>query len=188
VLEVTGNGGHRFNTHKMDPTIRYAATTADGWDAPGGEADLRNRVTVSYRDKRGELTSSTYTTTVPELDQWGLARDAELINLRDEIGVTTNMVDRIGNQVLAQVSRPPQAGTLTVARPILDMWSGRRVWPWQIKPGYLISVSDLDIDPQPITEVSYRDSDGSASLTIGQPVLSTEQVVAIYSQRKKARA
>ena len=189
VLEVTGNGKHRFNVNRAataDPA-RYLASTIDGWDSPGGEADLRNRVTVSWRDKVNELQTSFYTTAVPALDQWGIVRDAELINLQDELG-SQAQADRIGGQVLADVSEPPTAGSLTVARPIVDMWTGRRVWPWEIQPGYGILISDLDIDKQLITEVAYRDSDMSATLTIGQPELSTDQIVAIYSKRKKRRA
>jgi len=189
VLEVTGSGKHRFNVNKWDDaaTPRYLATTEDGWDAPGGESDLRNRVTVSWRDKIGELQTSTYTTTVPALDQWGIVRDAELINLQDELG-SPAQADRIGTQAITQVSKPPQAGTLTVAQPIVDMWSGRKVWPWEIQPGYGILIADLDIGMQPVTEVSYRDSDMSSTLTIGLPELTTDQLVAIYSKRKKRRA
>ena len=188
VLEVTGSGNHRFNLNRYQTAAppRYAASTADGWDAPGGEADLRNRVVIAWRDKSGEKQTSTYTGTVPELDQWGITRDADLINLADEMGSQAN-ADRIGGQALTQVTEPPVSGTLTIARPILDMYAGRWVYPWEIRPGYDIIVSDIEMPAQTITEVAYRDSDASASLTVGEPELSTDQLVAMFSQRRRRR-
>jgi hypothetical protein len=177
VLESNAAGLHRLDVRRWTTAVRYEADTSDGFSAPGGEMDLANSLRIYWTDKTGVTQSSTYTTTVDELNQWGRTRDADPIELGAEVG-TQGAADRIGAGLLAQIAAVPFAGTLTLARPIWDRLRGRSVMPWEIEPGYLLSIRDLPNAPAVrLTEVSYSDDSASATLTLGTPVMSTEELV-----------
>lgn len=168
---------HWFELGRWPTTPRYEADTSGGWSQPGGELDLSNSVELRWTDRRGREQSKTYTTSVPELDQWARTRDADPVRLGDEVG-SENAADRIAAGILAQIITVPFSGTLTVDRPVRDLLTGGVAWPWEIEPGHLVAVRDLDGPPMRLTEMSYRDSDGAAALTLGTPVLTTEDLVA----------
>ncbi len=78
---------------------------------------------------------------VAELSAIGLTRE-EFIDLGDEMG-TLNNARTVGDNFLNEHRYPPNAGTLTVSRPILDNDTGRMVMPWEIVPGHLIRVGGV---------------------------------------------
>ena len=176
VGEANAAGLHRFTLRRWPTDVRYEADSIDGWSQPGGEVNLSNSLRMFWTNRRGKVQSSTYSTTVAELDQWSRVRDAEPVTLAAELG-SQAAADRIGPELLAQLATTPFAGTLTVARPIRDLYTGRSVMPWEIVPGYLVNVRDVDGPPMRLTEMSYRDSDQAATLTLGTPVYSMEELV-----------
>ena len=183
VGESGANGLHRFALRRWPTDVRYEADSIDGWSQPGGESNLSNSVRVFWNDRRGRPQSSTYGTVVAALDQWERTRDAEPVTLGSEVG-TQAAADRVGAALLAQIASVPYSGTLTVARPIRDLYTGRSVMPWEIEPGYLLNVRDIDAPPQRLTEVTYSDADQSAACTLGTPVYSTEELVAKLVRRR----
>ena len=63
-------------------------------------------------------------------------------DLGDEIASSENAT-QVGDQFLDGHAAPPNAGTLTVARPIYDHERGTRIMPWEIRPGTLIRVRGI---------------------------------------------
>lgn len=183
LLEHTGNG-YRFNYRLWPTTSRYEVSTArDGFDAPGGEVDLCNRIAVYWTDAKGARQTTIVTSVVPALDAVGRVRDAEPIELESGRGSTAN-AQLIGERTLAAKNKPPRAGTATVARWVLDRDTGRMVGPWEIEAGHLVRVRETGEDLR-LTEVEYSDESCSATLTLGTPVLTEEQRIAQLSSSKR---
>jgi len=181
--DVTGL--HSFAYRGWGSGPRYEADTVDGWSQPGGESDLCNRIMVAWTDKAGRAQATVASITVPALNALGRVRDAEPAEIGRELG-SAAAANRIGQRLLEEAVDPPVAGTLTVARPIRDLTTGRMVLPHEIEPGYKVAVRDIDLT-LPCTEVTYRDSDQSATLTLGRPVLSREQLLLRTSRQRRRR-
>ena len=183
ILEHTGNG-YRFNYRPWPTAPRYEISAAlDGFDAPGGDVDLCNRIAVYWTDHRGRRRSRIVTASVPALDAAGRTRDAEPIELEDGRGSAAN-AQRIGEQTLAAKNTPPKAGTATVSRWILDRDTGRMVAPWEIETGYMVRVRETGDDLR-LTEIEYDDEAAASTLTLGEPVLTEDQRIARLSKPKR---
>jgi hypothetical protein len=183
VSESNPQGKHRFNLRQWPTDVRYEATTADGWDSPGAEQDLGTDVRVTWVDANGAPQTYTVQTAVPVLDQWGRRRDAVSIDLGSETG-SLAAATTIAAAFNTAMAAAPFAGTLTVARPIRDLYMGREIEPWEIQPGYLVNVRDIAGPPMQLTEMSYRDSEQMATLTLGTPVFDVDQMVANLARRR----
>ena len=183
VLESNPQGKHRFNLRRWPTDVRYEADTSDGWDSPGSEQDLATDVRVTWIDGAGVVQTYTVQSAVPELDQWGRRRDVAAIDLGSEAGSLV-AATAVVNAINANMAAVPHAGTLTVARPIRDLYLGRDVEPWEIQPGYLVNVRDVDGPPMRLTEMSYHDSELMASLTLGTPAFSIDNLVAKLARRR----
>ena len=141
VWESNSAGLYRFVWRAWPTTVRYVASTVDGLDSPGSAADLYNAVRVRYRDSGGQVKTIRRTSSVPVLTTAGLTREG-YIDLGDEVGSLAN-AQQAGDKFLMEHGYAPNAGRLTVARPIQDLYTGRMVQPWEIVPGNLIRVSGI---------------------------------------------
>jgi hypothetical protein len=139
--ESNSVGLYRFEWTTWPTNVRYEADVTDGYDAPGSADGLYNAVRVRWRDAKGAIRSTRRTASVPALTAAGLTREAS-IDLGDNVGSQAE-ANQAGDQFLAEHTYAPNAGTLTVARPILDQISGRMVAPWDIKAGELIRVRGI---------------------------------------------
>lgn len=183
VLESNTIGLHRFNYRAWPATPRYEISTRDGYSAPGGEVDLCNRVSVYWTDAQGRSQSTIVTSVVEALG--GRTRDAEPITLPAGLGSAANAA-RIGAQVLASKSGRARAASAKVRRPIIDHLTHSTVMPWEIEPGYMVRVRETGEDLR-LTEMEYDDDECATTLTLGEPVLSTEQRVArLWATTRKA--
>jgi hypothetical protein len=138
VWESNTAGKYRFEYIPWPTTVRYEATVVDGFDSPGSATELYNAVSVRWRESSGRIRNTRRTQTIQSLTDAGLTRQA-YIDISDDMGSATNAI-YVGDNFLAEHRYPPNAGTLTVGRPILDNLTGRMVMPWEIVPGYLIRV------------------------------------------------
>lgn len=136
--ETTPAGKWRFFYGPWPTHVRYDADISDGFDSPGSATDLYNEVQVRWLDPAGKMRATIRTSTVPVLNAAGMVRTA-FIDISDELGTEAN-AQRVGDNFLLEHQYPPNAGTLTVARAILDLDQGRMVQPWEINPGNLIRV------------------------------------------------
>lgn len=136
--ESNAVGKHRFEWTLWPTQVRYEADVLDGFDSPGSAVDLYNGVQVRWREQSGQIRVTHRTAIVPILADAQLTREA-IIDLGDNIGSTAAAI-QVGDTFLADHTYPPNAGRLTVARPVLDLLTGRMTPPWEIKAGELIRV------------------------------------------------
>jgi hypothetical protein len=120
--------------------VRYEVDLTD-IDAPAAAADLFDGVRVRYRDTDGTVQLPKFTQTVPELVRAGFSRTG-FLDLGDEPGSAANAAQAAAG-FLAEHKFPPNAGRLTVDRPIADLQLGRYVDPWEVRPGHLIAVRGI---------------------------------------------
>jgi hypothetical protein len=173
-------GKYRFNWRSWPSTIRYEASAEDGFTSTGSAADLYNSVLVRYRDALGQVRTVQRTQTVQLLTDADVDREG-FIDLGVEASTEGNAI-QVGDQFLAEHQSAPASGRLTVAHPILDYVTGRMVMPWEIRPGYLIRIPDLN--PRPavldatdrdgssvfrIVSVDYSTSDAAAAVELDSP-------------------
>lgn len=183
------NGKARFEYIPWPSTVRYDATTEDGFDAPSSASDLYNRVRVRWLDPGNFIRHTVRTQTVQELSDAGLTREA-YIDISDEMGSPT-MATYVGDNFLNEHRYPPNAGTLRIARPISDNDTGRTVMPWEILPGHLIRVRGVQprvdaLNPTNrdgvtvfrVISVDFSASDGVATLELDSYVRSITRVLA----------
>jgi len=178
VLASTTPGKRVFNYRRWPglDSPRYEVTTRDGYSRPGSDQGQCNRLIVSYTDKEGHANTETVTAVVPDLDSKGRIRHAEGIALP---GVSDeSSAQAIGAQTLAAINANAVTSMrVTVKRPVLDLYYGQLVQPWEIEPGYPARVRETG-DVQRLTQMTYQwDDNGTsqADLTLGLPVLSPAQ-------------
>lgn len=192
---------HRFEWSQWPTSVRYEADATDGFVSPGGAGDLYNSVLVRYLDPAGEIRTVRRTQTVAVLTAAGLTREA-FVDLGDETGVTLTQAQRAGDQYLAEHAYPPNAGTLTVGRPIVDLLTGRMVQPWEIRPGSLIRVRGVlprvdALNPAStgrdgitifrIVATTYRAASAAAELELDSYPASTARALADLQRRPVTR-
>lgn len=136
--ESNSAGRHRFEWAPWPTAVRYEADVTDGFDSPGSADGVYNAVRVRWRGPDGQILSTRRTSTVPALVAAGITREAQ-VDLGDELGSRTN-AQQTGDKFLAEHATAPNAGRLTIARPITDLYTGARVQPFEIKAGELIRV------------------------------------------------
>ncbi|GAB2951836.1 hypothetical protein GCM10027280_45280 [Micromonospora polyrhachis] len=188
VWERGPTGRYRFEFVPTPSQVRYEASVVDGYDSQGSADGLYNRVTVLWRDSGGHIRTTERTATVPLLDAAGLIRQGR-IDLGSAVGSVAD-AQRAGDQWLADRRYPPNAGRLRIARPILDLQTGRMVQPWEIRPG-LIRVRGILPRPDALNTsvrdgvtvfrvrgVEYRASDGAAVLDLDSYAPSTPRLLA----------
>lgn len=188
--ESNDAGKNRFEFVAWPTAPRYEADITDGFDSPGSADGLYNAVRVRWRDEAGQIKSTRRTSTVAVLTAAGLTREA-IVDMGDDLGNSANAV-KAGDQFLAEHQLPPNAGRLTIARPVLDIVSGRVVMPWEIKAGELIRVRGLPtrvdvINPAltrdgitvfRIVAVEYATATAAATLELDSYVPSTARTLA----------
>ena len=198
VWEDTG-AGNRFEFISIPTTVRYEADVNDGYDSPGSGGDLYNQVTVRWKDSRGYVHTTLRTQTVQVLDDAGLTRRAH-VDLGDEIGSSANAI-QVGDNFLIEHKAVPNAGRLTVARPIHDRQTGRWVMPWEIVPGELIRVRGVQPNPfslynserdgvtvMLIKSMEFGASSGTATLELDVFTRTQARAIAeLVRERKKRR-
>lgn len=139
--ESNAAGKFRFEWTAWPTKVRYETDVLDGYTAPGSADGLYNAVNVRWRDTRGRVRSTRVTAAVPVLDTEGIVREASL-DLGDDLGSAAEAT-QAGQQYLAEHATAPNAGRLTIGRPVLDLVRGRMAQPWEIKAGELIRVRGI---------------------------------------------
>ncbi len=187
--ESTATGKYRFEWSPWPTTVRYEASAIGGYSSTGSADGLYNAVRVRYRDAAGQILTVRRTSTVAELTAAGITREASL-DLGDELGTAANAT-QVGDQFLAQHAHAPNAGRLTIDRPILDLITGQMLMPWEIRPGNLIRVHGIipridalnasardGVTVFKIVATEFRASDGAAELELDSNPLGTSRSLA----------
>lgn len=182
------SGKFQFEWQPIPTQVRYEADLIDGYESTGSIDTVYNQVSVRWSEATGRSRSTLVTSFVGVLDDAGVVRRGQ-IDLGDEVG-TAESAQRAGEQWLIDRATATNAGRLRIARPILDLVSGRMVMPWEIRPG-LIRVKGIQPHPD-VLNVSTRDgvttfriighdfsaSDGAATLELDSYPPSLAHVVA----------
>jgi len=197
---VWGKGPDGWETElRQAPTrVRYEASTVDGFSAPTPSTEVYNAVDVRWKDVIGQTQITRVTSSVPALDAVSIVRSTT-IDLADELGSADQATAR-GITFLQDHAVPPNAGTLTVARPIYDGETGRWVKPWNIRPGALIRVRGIQPTPDTlnatspdgvtvfrIAVASYDDDARRAVLELDTYLLDQQQAIAQLYKRGRRR-
>ncbi len=187
--ERTSSGLYRFEWRQWPSTVRYEASAVDGFEAPGSAVDLYNYVSIRWVGAQGRVRHSRRTQTVPVLDDAGLIREG-YIDLKFDAGSSANAI-QAGDEFLAEHATPLTRGTLTVARPIFDRELGRMVDPWELRPGSLIRVRDVQasvdalnatardgVSVFKVVSVSFSAADAAAVLELDDFEVTTARLLA----------
>lgn len=187
--ERNAAGKYRFEWVARPSTVRYEADTLfDLYESQGSGGGLYDSVTVRWRDSAGRIQTTTRTSTVPALTAAGLSRQGQ-IDLGTDVGSLAN-AQRAGDQWLAEHQFPPNAGRLRIARPIVDVQTGRMVMPWELRPGLIrvkgvqpridaLNASNRDgVTIFRIVSAEYRAADGAVTLELDSYARSTPRLVA----------
>ncbi|MGA4726298.1 hypothetical protein ACPB67_02660 [Micromonospora taraxaci] len=186
-------GLYRFEFVPVPTVVRYEADAVDGYDSQGSADGLYNAVSVRWRDSKGVPQVTVRTSTVPALTDAGLTRQGS-IDLGSDLG-SLAAAQRAGDQWLADRRVTPNAGRLRIARPILDLQTGRMVMPWEIRPG-LIRVRGILPRPDALNATTrdgvtvfrivggeFRASDAAVTLDLDSYAPSTAQQLATTRQQ-----
>jgi hypothetical protein len=146
----------RFNWRPWPVTIRYDATAFDGYNSPISAADVYDQVLVRWKQADGRIRTWSMSQAVPILTAAGFHRTG-FIDLSDNVG-SANNATQSGQQFLNDHATPANSGTLTISRPILDRYTGRYVYPWEVRPGYLVRIRGVE----PQVDMLNLDRDGSS--------------------------
>ncbi len=106
------------------------------------EVDQYNRAVARWRSPVGNLRITVATQTIPEMDAVGRVR-----TFWQDLSNTTGDEDNApaaNASVLEQHRYPANSGVLTIDRPIVDLLTGRRVRPWEIRAGELVRLVGID--------------------------------------------
>lgn len=193
--ESNAAGLYRFEWKQWPTTVRYECDVEDGFDSPGSADGLFNAVTVRWKSRSGKIKRTRRTQTVQELTDAGLTREAR-IDLGDDIGSSGNAT-QAGDQFLAEHKYPPNAGTLTLARPVMDLQQARPVMPWEILPGNLIRVRGVrpyldslnanvrdGVTIFKIASVNYDTASATAQLELDSYPLAVSRALADLKKRR----
>lgn len=196
--ESNSAGKYRFEWAQWPTTVRYETDSADGFDSPGSADGLYNAVRLRWRDNKGAIKGTQRTSTVTELTAAGLTREA-FLDLGDDIA-STAQANQVGDKFLAAHASAPNAGRLTVARPIYDITNGRRVMPWEIKAGELIRVRGVQPRVDALNATArdgvtifriwakeYSAADAAATLELDSSYLTTARMLADLARNRITR-
>lgn len=197
--ESTSTGKARFEWSLWPTVVRYETSITGDFDSPGDVGDLYNAALVRWTAPNGRPRSTRVTQAQTDLDNAGLTREA-LVDLGANVGSTANAT-QAGTRFLADHNTVPNAGTLTIGTPVLDLVNGRTVQPWELVPGTLIRVRGVlprvdalnatDRDAVTVFRVlstEYRASDNTCALELDSyPRSLANQIVAAHRKIDRRR-
>jgi hypothetical protein len=192
------NGKATFLYWTFPTIVRYEVTLDSPADMQTSTTELYNKVTVRWKDKKGRPRTTVRTSTGDLLSNAGLTRQAFV-----DVGSTLNTVataQKVGDSFLAVHSKPVNAGSLTVNRPVRDILEGGYREPWEILPGELVrlrgSIPDsaglattvADGDVARIAAVEYTASSNSARLDLNFESPTVAKALRTLSRKMVRRA
>lgn len=178
---------------------RYELLTwTDEHDGGAQPTDQYDQVVTRWRTPVGNLRFTTSTQSIPEMTAVGRHR-RYFQDLSDVSGETTNAATA-NSTILVDHRFPRNGGTVKVQRDIVDLFTGRRVAPYQIEPGYLArvvginpSVDTLNNSPRngsticQIVNTDYDSTDNSVTLALDAMPWSVFKAIAAAQAPKKPR-
>lgn len=148
---------YSFKWMSRPNVIRYEFVTwADDYSAGAQPTDQYNEAVTRWKSPSGLAKTLTTTQTVPEMTAMGHTR-RYFQDLGDSVSDLDNAA-QANASVLADHRYPQNGGQVTVSRPVVDLFTGRRVEPFDIEPGYLCRI--VGVNPSP-DALNATDRNGS---------------------------
>lgn len=183
------NDKYSFAWIERSRLVRYEAMLmSDVHETGAQEADQYNRAVARWRTPIGQLRVTATTQSIPAMTAAGRTRTF-FQDLSNTVGSLANAT-QANLSVLGDHQYPDNSGTLTIAREVVDLFTGRRVQPYEIEPGYMIRL--VGINPYPdainytapnggtvcrIVTTDYDGSSNSVSLNLDGVPLSLMQAI-----------
>lgn len=118
---------------------RYEFSTWADTHSGGAQAvEQYNEAVARWRAPTGVVRSTVTTQSVPEMSAAGRTR-RYYQDLTDTVSSATNAT-QANATVLNDHRFPLNGGQVTVSRPVVDLWTGRTVQPYEIEPGYIARI------------------------------------------------
>lgn len=172
-------------TISLDPTIgelRYQFDARHGFESPAPTTEVYGGVIVTGVDENG----------FPR--RYELTRDPAGRTTTFEMAETweSSSAQAAAELFLDNHAAPPNAGTLTVVEPVMDLQTGRLVEPFMIRAGSVCSVNGFQGSPSPlsaavpvldgatvfrIVSVAYSTADGAAVLELDTNTFDVDRAV-----------
>lgn len=143
------NGKYSLEWISRPNSVRYEAMVwTDEYDGGAQEVDQYNEVVARWKTPIGNLRMTTATQSIPEMDAAGRKR-RYFHDLGTVLGDANN-VTTANAAVLQDHRYPKNGGKLRISRPIVDLYTGRRVEPCEIEPSYMIRLAGVAPSPDAI--------------------------------------
>lgn len=132
-------GKYSFDWMARTNVVRYEfATWTDEYNAGAQSVDQYDTVVTRWRTATGYAKTTVSTQSIPEMTAMGRTR-RYFQNLYDSVSDVANATQANAG-VLNDHRFPQNGGNITVARPVVDLYTGRRVQPFDIQPGYVCRI------------------------------------------------
>ena len=192
------NDKYSFSWYTRSDSVRYEAMLWTDEHSGGTQAvDQYNEVAARWKTPTGIIRMTTSTQSIPEMDAVGRKRRF-FHDLGSVLGDATNVTT--ANATVMQDHRyPKNTGTLRVSRPIVDLWTGRTVQPYEIEPACLIRL--VGISPEPdalntsltpngstvcrIVQTDYNGDGNTVDLDLDDVPYSMAQAIRVARARRK---
>lgn len=119
--------------------VRYEFSTwADEYSAGAQTVDQYNEAVTRWKSPTGLAKSTVTTQSIPEMTAMGRTR-----RYFQDLGNSTSDLDnatQANTAILADHRYPQNGGQVTVSRQVVDLFTGRRVEPFEIEPGYICRI------------------------------------------------
>lgn len=140
---VPGVNKYSFKWMARTNTVRYEfATWADDYTAGAQAVDQFNEAVTRWKSPTGLAKSTLTTQSIPEMTAMGQTRRF-FQDLGDSVSDLDNAA-QANSAILTDHRYPQNGGQVTVSRPVVDLFTGRRVEPFEIEPGYLCRIVGVD--------------------------------------------
>lgn len=118
---------------------RYEFSTWSDEHSGGAQGvEQYNEAVARWKAPTGEIRSTVTTQSIPEMTAVGRSRRFYQ-DLTDTVSSATNAA-QANSTVLNDHRFPLNGGQVTVSRPVVDLWTGRTVQPFEIQPGYIARI------------------------------------------------
>lgn len=190
------NDKYTLSWIERSTTVRYEFITwTDAHTGGAQPVDQYNEVVARWKDPKGNLRFTTSTQSIPEMTAVGRKR-RYFQDLDDVSGAATNAAT--ANLTVLQDHRfPRNGGSVKVQRDVVDLFTGCKVAPYQIEPGYLArvvginpSVDTLNDSPRNgstvclIVNTDYDSTDNSATCDLDALPWSVFRAIAAVKRRR----
>lgn len=163
--------------------VRYELSTRFGFDAPTPSTEYYNHCVVVGKINGVDTRHVEDRSNGARVRSFTLDLDGDFANGNAEAAATL---------FLDANAAPPNAGTITVVEPVLDLMTGRWVHPSQVLPGQLCRVRGVQPQPDTLNPEAKQDGvtifrivsnthdvdAGASTLELDTPVLDTDRAIA----------